>query len=196
MRTPNGITSRLRFTVIALLLGGVAVSFSACKKSNSGMTGLGGRPPVSVPNVFTGGDEVDAATGLPTENMHGGTDGPEAEAAPVPQLPDVLFAFDDDSLTPQAEEVITKAAAFLLSRPDLGVVLRGHTDERGTEPYNIALGQRRAHSVRQRLIARGIPPARVQTISFGQFLPIAPGSTETEYAKNRRVEFFVFELGE
>ena len=69
------------------------------------------------------------------------------------------------------------------------MILEGHTDERGTREYNIGLGDRRANSVRQLLIASGVSPRQLQTVSYGEERPAALGRDESSYARNRRVEF-------
>ncbi|MDX1541472.1 MAG: OmpA family protein, partial [Geminicoccaceae bacterium] len=77
-------------------------------------------------------------------------------------------------------------AAWLLSYPDANVTIEGHTDERGTREYNLALGDRRANAVRNYLVALDVPPTRILTISYGEERPMAAGSDETAYARNRR----------
>jgi peptidoglycan-associated lipoprotein len=68
------------------------------------------------------------------------------------------------------------------------VILAGFTDERGTPEYNRGLGERRAQAARSYLLSLGVPPARIQTVSFGQEMPVDPGHSESAWAKNRRVE--------
>jgi peptidoglycan-associated lipoprotein len=66
--------------------------------------------------------------------------------------------------------------------------LEGHTDERGTREYNLALGERRANAVRDYMVASGVPGYRIETISYGEENPVAYGSGESSWSKNRRVE--------
>ena len=124
----------------------------------------------------------------------GAEEGPGGD--PVPDLPNVYFEFDSDELGPSAQRQLEQNAAYLQSNPDLQVVLRGHTDERGTAEYNVALGSRRAQAVRDDLVERGIAADRMRTISFGREMPVAEGDDEASHAQNRRVEFFVFTVEE
>ncbi len=98
----------------------------------------------------------------------------------------VFFAFDKYDLTPQARETLKQQAAWMKRYPDVEVVVEGHCDERGTREYNLALGERRANSVRDYLIALGVSPDRITTISYGKERPMALGSNEAAWAQNRR----------
>jgi len=98
----------------------------------------------------------------------------------------VNFDFDSAELTVSARSTLNRQAAFLSLNPDLMIVIEGHADERGTREYNLALGDRRATAVRDYLVAKGINSARVRTVSYGKERPIAAGSDEAAWAKNRR----------
>jgi peptidoglycan-associated lipoprotein len=98
----------------------------------------------------------------------------------------VVFAFDSSVLDPRAQEIVALWADALLRYPELSVVVEGHCDERGSREYNLALGERRAEAVRAQLVALGIDPARIATISFGKERPLADGHDETAWAQNRR----------
>ena len=100
----------------------------------------------------------------------------------------VLFAFDSDALDAAGQELALAAAARLLAAPALRVRLEGHTDERGTRAYNLALGERRAHSVRAVLLEQGVLAEQVELVSFGEELPLAEGAGEDVWRQNRRVE--------
>ena len=78
-----------------------------------------------------------------------------------------------------------------MNNPQKEVVIEGHCDERGTEEYNIALGERRANSAKKYLINLGVNPSQLSTISFGEEKPADPGHNEEAWAKNRRDEFVV-----
>ena len=78
-----------------------------------------------------------------------------------------------------------------MENPSITVVIEGHCDERGTEEYNLALGQRRADAVKAYLVSYGIDSARISTLSYGEQRPAAAGSTEAAWAKNRRCEFII-----
>lgn len=98
----------------------------------------------------------------------------------------VFFAFDSAVLDPAAQETVALWADALGRYPELIVVVEGHCDERGSREYNLALGERRAQSVRMQLIALGIDPARIATISFGKERPAADGHDDAAWALNRR----------
>jgi peptidoglycan-associated lipoprotein len=99
--------------------------------------------------------------------------------------------FDLDKSIVKAEDMgkVQTVAAFLKSNPGHDVLVEGHCDERGTENYNLSLGDRRALAVREALIAAGAPAERVHTISYGESRPAEDAKNEAAYAKNRRGEF-------
>jgi peptidoglycan-associated lipoprotein len=97
----------------------------------------------------------------------------------------VYFAFDSSRLGPDDQITLDRQAQWLQRYPQVAVQVAGNCDDRGTEEYNLALGQRRANAARDYLAARGVNPARVETISFGKDRPIALGDTEEAWAKNR-----------
>ena len=103
----------------------------------------------------------------------------------------IYFDFDRSNLLPAAQEVLKRKAAWMISNPDASVIIEGHCDERGTEAYNLALGERRAESAKAFLVDLGIDPARLATISYGEERPVAMGSNEEAWAKNRRDEFVI-----
>ncbi|MCL5124139.1 MAG: peptidoglycan-associated lipoprotein Pal [Deltaproteobacteria bacterium] len=102
-------------------------------------------------------------------------------------LKTIYFDFDNYTLSPEAQAAINYDADVLKRYPNLTVVAEGHCDERGTAEYNLALGERRAGAVVERLTALGIPGARLSTVSFGSELPVDPNHNEQAWAKNRRV---------
>lgn len=97
------------------------------------------------------------------------------------------FEFDSANLTRQAIAALDSHIA-VLQRGDSNVRLEGHTDERGTREYNIALGERRANSVRDYMVANGIGSYRIESVSYGEERPVAYGSSESNWSQNRRVE--------
>ncbi len=103
----------------------------------------------------------------------------------------VPYAFDSAALTPMAQSILKRKAAWLNDNPGEAVVIQGHCDERGTAEYNLALGERRAESARAYLIDLGIPSSRLATISYGEEKPLDPSSSEEAWAKNRRSQFVI-----
>ena len=113
---------------------------------------------------------------------------PAPAPAPAPALATVFyFDFDSSSLTDEARGQVDAHIAALLGNND-SVRLEGHTDERGTREYNLALGERRANAVRDYMVANGVPGYRIETISYGEENPVAYGSGESNWQQNRRVE--------
>jgi peptidoglycan-associated lipoprotein len=104
---------------------------------------------------------------------------------------DVFFEFDSASLTAEAQEILRAKADWLRDNPGARVMIEGHCDERGTNEYNLALGDRRAYSAKAFLTDLGIDDARLSTISYGEEQPIAAGSSEEAWAKNRRAHFVI-----
>ena len=98
----------------------------------------------------------------------------------------VFFGYDQYNLTDEARSTLTMQAEWLKQYPDVAVVVAGHADERGTREYNLALGERRANSVKNYLIASGINPSRLRVISYGKERPAVPGSDPSAWAQNRR----------
>ena len=98
----------------------------------------------------------------------------------------VHFGFDRFDLTDEARNVLREQAQWLQQHGSIAVTIAGHADERGTREYNLALGERRAISVRNFLIALGVEPDRVRTVSYGKERPVDPASAEEAWAKNRR----------
>lgn len=97
----------------------------------------------------------------------------------------ILFGLDQTDIDPEARAILDSQASWLQRFPQVRATIEGHADERGTREYNLALGARRAESVRTYLINRGIPAGRIDTISFGKERPIAEGSNEEAFARNR-----------
>ena len=98
----------------------------------------------------------------------------------------VYFDYDSSALSDEARATLDAQAAFMRSNPSIRITLEGHCDERGTREYNLALGERRASSARDYLVAQGIDGARIRTISYGKERPEAVGSNEVAWAINRR----------
>ena len=98
----------------------------------------------------------------------------------------VLFAVDQSTLSDEARVVLAGQAQWLNTNADYTAVIEGHADEQGTREYNLALGARRANSVMEYLIARGVPQSRLKFVSYGKERPIEICSEEACYAKNRR----------
>ncbi|MFW6193008.1 MAG: peptidoglycan-associated lipoprotein Pal [Gemmatimonadota bacterium] len=109
----------------------------------------------------------------------------------------IHFEFDESDITDEAAERLQRKARVLRDNPDLRVVIEGHCDERGSNEYNMALGQRRAESARSFLLDAGVPEeVIVRTVSYGEERPLVDRSTEEAWSRNRRAEFVIQELGD
>ena len=105
------------------------------------------------------------------------------------ELERVYFSFDQFTLTNKARRVLDANAIILKSSPTLKVSIEGHCDSRGSDEYNLALGERRAHVVKSYLVSLGVASDRLETISYGEELPADSAMTKTAWAMNRRTEF-------
>jgi peptidoglycan-associated lipoprotein len=100
----------------------------------------------------------------------------------------VYFDFDSSEIRAEFSDLIAAQGRRLAASPGLKVRLEGHTDERGSREYNIALGERRAQAVRRALLLQGVADAQAVTVSYGEERPAADGAEEAAYQQNRRVE--------
>lgn len=104
----------------------------------------------------------------------------------------IHFDFDSYVLSQQARDILTRDAEALLKKmPTVKVSIEGHCDERGSDEYNLALGEKRAKAAQSYLVALGIPAGRLSTISYGKEKPLDPGHNEAAWAMNRRAEFVI-----
>ncbi|HJQ39715.1 MAG TPA: peptidoglycan-associated lipoprotein Pal [Thermoanaerobaculia bacterium] len=101
-------------------------------------------------------------------------------------IADAFFPYDASTLDDAAQQALTKSASYLREHPQYGLLIEGHCDERGTEQYNLALGDHRAATASQYLQTLGIDAARLRTVSYGEERPFAEGSNEEAWAQNRR----------
>jgi len=109
----------------------------------------------------------------------------------------IHFDFDRSNIRPGSDtDVLQRKLAILQANPNLRVEIVGHCDERGSDEYNLALGQRRANAARQFLVDRGIAAGRITTRSMGEEQPLNPASNESAWAQNRRDEFRIVSGGE
>lgn len=98
----------------------------------------------------------------------------------------VFFDVDKSVVRAEGRDLLARWAAYLKQNPNDRLVIEGHSDERGTREYNLALGDRRANAVKDILIVNGIPAARLKTVSYGKERPAMVGSDDVSYAQNRR----------
>jgi len=124
------------------------------------------------------------------------TPGPTARPSPkefvaIPELKDINFDFDKYDIRPGDAKILDANAGWLKSHPEQLVLIEGHCDERGTNEYNLALGERRAKSTMNYLVSQGVQSGRITIISYGEERPLCTEHNEGCWARNRRSHFLV-----
>lgn len=117
-----------------------------------------------------------------------GTEGAGASSSP---FEDAFFAFNKSNIDASAETALTHDAAYLKSHPNLKIRIGGYCDQRGSEEYNLGLGQRRADAAKAFLVNSGVPADNIATVSYGKDRPFCTETTDACYQKNRRAHFVV-----
>jgi peptidoglycan-associated lipoprotein len=120
----------------------------------------------------------------------------EKPVTPIPQpelagaaLKDIHFDYDKYNITDEASDILSANGEYIMNHSDVRILIEGHCDERGTEEYNLALGEKRALAARDYLVRFGIDKSRISIISYGEERPEDLGGTEEAWAKNRRDHF-------
>ena len=167
-----------------LALFAVAFLFAACETASN------------VSGDSASGSSTGSSTGSATGSATASAASSNSSTTAATQMSDaeklaqvgntVYFGFDSSELDGEAQATLDRQAAFLNVNPTMVVIIEGHADERGTREYNLALGDRRAVSVRDYLLAKGLNAARIRTVSYGKERPSVVGSNEDSWAKNRR----------
>ncbi len=161
------------------------------------LSACGKKQPEAVPTP-TGGTTTTPGTGTTGGTTGGATnpaDAGAAEAAAVTadltraMQESIYFDLDQDVIRADGQPVLDLKAAIMLANPALRIKVSGHGDERGSDEYNLVLGNKRATSAKRYLEAKGIDGSRIETVSFGEERPADSGSGEAAWAKNRRDEF-------
>ncbi|NVN12480.1 MULTISPECIES: peptidoglycan-associated lipoprotein Pal [Nguyenibacter] len=133
----------------------------------------------------SGNKETGATTGTGAAAQTSGVT-PGSEADLVANVGDrVFFDFNKNALSSEAQATLDRQAAWLAKYPQVTIEVAGNCDDRGTEEYNIALGERRANAARDYLVAKGVAASRITTISYGKDRPTATGDDEQSWAQNR-----------
>lgn len=104
---------------------------------------------------------------------------------------DIHFEFDSASLLPVAQDLLSKKAGYMLAMSGTSITIEGHCDERGTDAYNMALGERRAEAAKAYLVNLGVNSSQINTISYGEERPMDTGHNEAAWSKNRRAHFVI-----
>ena len=168
--------------VTTLLVLGALVLGSGCSKKGKGNNGLGQDGSV-VPEFLN--EDGSPLTGDPFDQTHQRMEG--LTFAPV------YFGYDSFQLAPEEVSKIEQVAAYLNENGRTVLIVEGHCDERGSNEYNLSLGEQRALSVRTHLVNLGISADRIQSRSFGEERPAVQGTGEDAWRQNRRGEFALYE---
>ena len=104
---------------------------------------------------------------------------------------DILFEFDSAVLSATAQQILREKAQWLQANPEVAVIIEGHCDDRGTNEYNLALGEKRARNTQDFLVTLGIESSRLSMVSYGEERPLVSGTSEEARAKNRRAHFVI-----
>jgi peptidoglycan-associated lipoprotein len=167
----------IRLLAIALLTVSVAACSSTDDAATDGATTVGERTdgPLDGTGVYGANGSVDGSV-VPGSQQDLATNVGDR----------VFFAYDSTDLAPEATDTLTRQVEWLNRYPNLQITIEGHSDERGTREYNIALGDRRATAVKNFLTSAGVPASRINTISYGKERPAVVGSDASSWAQNRR----------
>ena len=135
---------------------------------------------------------MDESSGMAGEHMMGGSESSMAALDPLDDPDSLLaqrvfyFEFDQSEILEKYRDILMAHAEYLANNPATNVTVEGHTDERGTREYNIALGERRANAVKRMLVLNGVSGSQVRVISYGEERPVALDHDESAWAQNRR----------
>lgn len=156
---------------------------TACGSDKDAAGDMEGAPVEQGANYY--GEGPDSAGNIQSGSLGELTPGTQAEL--VATIGDrVFFNFNSAQIRGSNKETLKRQADWLKRHPSINITIEGHADERGTREYNIALGERRANSVRDYLISQGVSANRISTISYGKEHPEYLGSNEAAWSKNRR----------
>jgi len=195
-------TRRFHIAVMSLLLLGVVAA--GCAKRPATTSAATPPPPVPAPAAPPATSAPAPSAPEPTSSTPAAapsTPAPApaattarpvpAEFATIPELRDIHFDFDKYDIRPDAARTLDANAAWLKSNGNHLLLIEGHCDERGTNEYNLALGERRAKSAMNYLVSQGVQAARITIISYGEERPLCSEHNETCWQQNRRDHFLV-----
>ncbi len=187
-------------TAMVAVCGALALAFTGCRYDKSGEDAdATGNDVATVDGAGANGqgvgsdiDTITGSDGVPATELKFDQDPNYMRCTDV-DFPPVYFGFDASNLASGEMAKVEAVASHLQSHPNRVVMIEGNCDERGSNEYNLSLGELRAISIRDYLVSLGIAPNRVQTKSYGEEKPAVSGSGESAWSKNRRGEFAVFQ---
>ena len=191
MGKKSGKTAVLRYALMLTVLGLGLTGCQTCQNIASKLHIVGRKPATIAEPVPEPPPTIPTPAPTPAPPTPPSPEPPRPPEPPTPEkaLQTVYFDFDSAVLRDDTRRTLDKNIEWLKANATVRVQLEGHCDERGTEEYNLNLGERRANSVRDYLIKNGVDPSRLFTISYGEQRPVDPGHNEPAWAKNRRVQF-------
>ncbi len=127
--------------------------------------------------------------GIQTEEIREGEAKKEAEAVKEGLFKDIHFDYNKYDIKPEYQEQLKRIADYLISNPSVKIIIEGHCDERGTNEYNLALGDKRANAVKDFLVSAGVSADRIETVSYGEERPLCTEHNESCWWRNRRAHF-------
>lgn len=171
-----------KYITLIIAFGLLAVCAAGCKSRGGSDAGF---DPMT-PETLGDGAFLDGGAALPGGSF---ADGREIFAAPAGVGDPVYFAYNQSAVNPGEAGKIAAVAQFLAQNAGVVVQIEGNCDERGTDEYNMSLGEFRAQAVRDQIIAAGIDANRIYTVSYGESKPAVAGHDESAWAANRRADF-------
>ena len=186
--------SYVRNLSLMIILSG-ALAFAGCSSTTTPdkpEPSVAAATPAETKKKVDSGKTTESKTKAPPSSSLDALQRGESTATPASSpLKDVYFDFDRYDLRADSREILKANSAWLKANPSAQVQIEGHCDERGTTEYNVALGSRRAESVKDYLVTLGTPTDRLSTISYGEEVPVCRERTEECWQKNRRARFVV-----
>ena len=176
MFSPNFSKAASKFSVLAIAIAAL-ISVSSCQKKDV-------KPDDANAAAVGKADENGGVTDKPINFDSQGSD-----SGKINGLHTIYFDYDKAGLTTEAKKLIADNIEWIKKNDKSTIQIEGHTDERGSVEYNLALGDRRAKAVRKYLVDSGIEGKRLKVISYGKEKPVVTGDSESAYSKNRRANF-------
>jgi peptidoglycan-associated lipoprotein len=168
-----------------LMIFAVMVLVSACSTTDEDAS-VDTTQTAADTGTYGDGPLADIYDSAPIDGVSGGPIPGSQEDLVVNVGDRIFFGTDRYDIDSEARGVLERQANWLAQHPGLTITVEGHADERGTREYNLALGERRANSVKNFLVALGVDPRRVETVTYGKERPAVPGVNESAWAQNRR----------